>query len=315
VKSPARFARVGTVAVIGRERDWNYGVDSTKTVRSTVLLRSAADAQVIEPPTWWTMRHVIYIAVALGILALIFLIQILRSLMERWRLQAVLEERERLAHEIHDTLAQSFAGIGFQLQAIRRAIPQELSRVQQQIDLAQTLVRHSHKEARRSIEPLRSEPREATMLLPSLEESARRMVEGGSVRISLSTSGNPRPITPRVGDTLLRIGREAIANAVRHADPSHLEIAVLYKRNTVTLSVQDDGIGFVKSGDLLGFGLRGMRKRAAAISAHLEIQSQPGSGSCITAAVRLPPAFTPVAVLKSYWSQISEHMPHVNNER
>ena len=129
------------------------------------------------------MRHTIYIAIALAALALLFLVQMIRDLFQRWRLQAVLAERERLAHEIHDTLAQSFAGIGFQLQAIRREIPRELGNLQQQVDLARDLVRHSHKEARRTLVSIGSDTNERIDLLRELEESAKKMAEGGAVEI------------------------------------------------------------------------------------------------------------------------------------
>jgi signal transduction histidine kinase len=304
--------RVTGISSLEIDNPWNYGFDSTKSVRGKILLRSLNDIQVIEQPSWWTVQHVIYIAIALGILALIFLVQAFRSLMERWRLQAVLTERERMAQEIHDTLAQSFAGIGFQLRAVRRAIPQELRRVQEQVDLALELVRHSHKEARRSIEPLNSGPKDAIQLLPQLERSARTMMEGGSVHISAVSSGTPRPIPQAVADTLLRIGQEAIANTIRHADPSRIEIALSFGKNTVVLSVRDNGIGFVKSGNLLGFGLRSMRKRAATVSAALDVQSQLGKGTCITATARLAPVSTPVEILKSTWASLSRHLSHAN---
>jgi signal transduction histidine kinase len=234
--------------------------------------------------------------------------------MQRWQLQAMLAERERLANDIHDTLAQSFAGIGFQLQAIRRAIPQSLSSVTQQVDLAQSLVRHSHKEARRSIEPLRPESTEDIELLPSLNKCAHKMVEGGNVIVSLTVTGKPRTIPSRVKHTLLRIGQEAIANSVRHANPSNIELLLNYKGNTVTLTVRDDGSGFIKSGDLLGFGLRGMRRRAAGISADLDIKSQPGSGTSITATVRLPPALSPLINLRSAFEYLSEHVIYAYKE-
>ena len=294
---------------------WNYGMKSAEAVRFKLLLRSPADVQVLRPPSWWTTRHVVYLALALGILAFAFLAQVLRSLVQRWRLQTVVAERERLAHEIHDTLAQSFAGIGFQLQAIRRAVPQELPHVQRQLDLAQVLVRHSHKEARRSFEPLRTETEENVDLLPALENSAKKMVEGGAVTIASASSGVSRATPPHIAKTLLRIGQEAIANAVRHADPTHLMITLLYKWNAVTLSIQDNGVGFVKRGDLLGFGLRGMRTRAAAIYADLEIQSRPGHGTCITVAVRLPFSPNPLAIMKSLRIYLMERLPYVHAEQ
>jgi signal transduction histidine kinase len=247
----------------------------------------------------------------LGILVLVFLAQIIVSRIEKWRLEAVLEERERLAHEIHDTLAQSFAGIGFQLQAILKEIPRDMPSLKEQVNLARDLVRHSHKEARRSIEPLQPNSLQETDLLLSLENAARNMVQGGSVNVVTSCSGNPRSLSLQIADALLRIGQEAIANAVRHADPSNLTIALHYEDNTIQLKIQDDGNGFVKSGDLLGFGLRGMRKRAASISGRLDIITGLGQGTCVAITVPLPPVMTLSNSLKRTFRYASGHIFHV----
>ncbi len=160
----------------------------------------------------------IALVVAALLLALIF--NFVYHRIAHWRLQGVLEERQRMAHEMHDTLAQSFAGIGFQLQAIRNGIPEENSAVLQQLDLASDLVRHSHQEARRSIATLRPESLESEDLLSALDVCARRMVEGGSVQVIAENEGDNRPIPLRISDALYRIGQEAIANAVRHANPT-----------------------------------------------------------------------------------------------
>jgi len=309
--SEGSVVQITGISALEIEGAWNY---DAKLIRSKILLRSPDDVQVVGLPGWWTPKHLAYVTLSFGILVLLLLIQMVQSLVERWRLHAVIAERERLAHEIHDTLAQSFAGIGFQLQAIHRAIPQESVHLQQQVNLARELVRHSHKEARRSLEPLHTESFETKDLMSLLEGSARKMVEGGSVEISMSTSGARRPIPVPIADALLKIGYEAIANAVRHADPNQLEIALSYNANAVILSIRDDGAGFVKSGDLLGFGLRGMRKRAAAISADLEIQSKQGSGTCILVAVPLVPVRTPFGILRFFWSYLSERVSHVYSE-
>lgn len=302
--------RVSGISVLEIEGPWNYGGDIAQILHCKILLRSPSDVQVSAPPTWWTTQHVLYLALSLGLLALLFLMQVVRSFIERSRLRAVFNERERLAHEIHDTLAQSFAGIAFQLQAIRKAIPGELPNLQRQVELARELVRHSHKEARRSIEPLHSDSEEVENLLASLDESAQRMISDGSVKVSVSSEGALRPIPPNISIALLRIGQEAIANAVRHAEPTHLQISLQYKGDTVTLSVRDDGAGFVKSGNLLGFGLRGMRRRAAAIGAHLEILSKPGEGTLIVVTTGFQSVLSPAAVLRSLWHHLMEGFSH-----
>jgi signal transduction histidine kinase len=216
-----------------------------------------------------------------------------------------------LAYEIHDTLAQSFAGIGFQMQAIRGAIPDELPELRKQVDLARALVRHSHTEARRSIEPIHVASFENVDLLSTLDVSARKMVAGGTVEVSATSSGRLlQPLPEKVSDALLHIGQEAVANAVRHADPHHIAIAVAYERDNVCLTVNDDGCGFEERGDLLGFGLRGMRKRCAAISATLEIASKLGEGTRVKVVCPVQPRFVLTSFLKQRWKFLSENEPH-----
>ena len=304
---------ISGISILEVEGTWNYGIDSAH-VRCKLLLRSPSDVKAIGPPTWWTIQHMLYISAFLGLLVIAFLAQVVRGRVEQWRLKAVHKERERLANEIHDTLAQSFAGIGFQLQAIRKVIPEDRSDLRQQVDLARDLVRHSHKEARRSIEQLDSDLPERMDLLSSLTAVAGSMLEGGSVNVIAEVSGTPRPIPSRMAAGLMRIGREAIANAVRHADPSNLSILLHYESKSIRLAIEDDGIGFVKSGDLLGFGLRGMRNRAADISAILEIESQPQHGTRVVATVSLPAEATMASSLKHTLQYISERTFHVDDE-
>ena len=309
------MVQITGISVLEVEGSWNYGLRSASAIQCKLLLRSPDDVRVVGPPSWWTTQHVLYIAAILGALVLAFLCLVVYSRVEHWRLRAIHKERERLANEIHDTLAQSFSGIGFQLQAIRKAIPHEIPRLQEQVDLACELVRHSHREARRSIEPLPPDPRERIDLLSSLVKSARKMVEGGSVEVEALGSGSPRPLSPRIADTLLRIGQESIANAVRHADPSHLQISLQWEKDVVRLAVRDNGIGFVKSGGLLGFGLRGMRKRAASINAKLEIFSQPSEGTRVEVTAPIPPSLNLATLLKRRWMYVSERVAHVETKQ
>jgi signal transduction histidine kinase len=95
----------------------------------------------------------------------------------------------------------------------------------------------------------------------------------------------------RVSDTLLRIGYEAIANAIRHAHCSRLNITLAYGKSTVEMIVEDDGAGFVVSSDSAGFGIRGMHKRAENISAHFRVDSAPGEGTAVHVLAPLPPTF------------------------
>ncbi len=302
------IVRISGISVLEVEGSWNWGGPTASAVHFTILLRSPNDAEEIAPPSWWTAPHLFYLAAVLGVLMFLFFALALYGRMEQMKLGAILRERERLAHEIHDTLAQSFAGIGFQIQAIRRAIPDELSALRKQVDLASALVRHSHKEARRAIEPTNLPAVDNVDLLTTLEASARKMVEGGSVEVSaMSTGRQLRPLPEKVMDALLHIGLEAVANAVRHADPNHLDIAVAYEREFVHVTVSDDGHGFKESGDLLGFGLRGMRKRAATISAKLEIVSSSEAGTRVRVVCPVRPALSVTSLLRRSWNSLSEN--------
>ncbi len=242
-----------------------------------ILVRSAEDFEVVAGPPWWRPSTLIFATLVL--LGLVFTFNYLYLLAKHWRLRAVAEERERLAHEIHDTLAQSFAGIGFQLQAIRNSVPADAEALQSQVDLAMSMARTSHGEARRSIASLRPESFGNIGLLPALRECAERMVKNGNVTVETYGEDGGRNVPSRIKDTLFRIGQEAIANSIRHADPDTIRIRLQRTRASIFLSVEDDGGGFVADSDHAGFGLLGMRKRAESISASLVVRSAPGSGT------------------------------------
>ena len=254
-----------------------------------LLLPSSGDIEVLEGPPWWSPTHIVELT--LGILFLSIAGMAGFFYVERWRMQAVLDERQRLAHEMHDTLAQSFAGLGFQLQAIRDDVKDGID-ITPQLNLAQDMVRDSHEEARRSISALRPEHLESVGLLGALEACARRMIsQSSSIGIHAASEGNVQNIPLRVSDTLLRIGYEAIANAIRHARCSRLVISLVYRKSAVEMIIRDDGAGFVVSSDSAGFGIRGMHKRADDISAQFRIESAPGKGTAVDVVAPLPPSF------------------------
>ena len=291
-------------------------VDSQYTHNLTpfvVLLPSTDDVDVLAGPPWWTAGHLV--AMVITLLILVLVVQVVHSRVEHWRLRAVLDERERLAHEMHDTIAQSFAGIGFQLQAIRNNLTDQVAPVHKQLEVACDLVRHSHDEARRSIATLRPESIASVGLMPALLSCARRMIEGGSVSLNVSQSGDARPIPIRISDTFFRVGQEAIANAVRHARPTTISILLSHEKNTVTLVVEDDGIGFIDAGDKLGFGVRGMRKRAEAISATFQIVSSTDGGTRVQVRAPLPPKFAARDWPLRIWHYLKEFRLNGQNSR
>jgi signal transduction histidine kinase len=249
-----------------------------------VILPAIDDIEVVQRPPWWSTGHIV--AGIIVLLLLVLAAQTIHGRIERMKLRAVFEERERLAHEIHDTLAQSFAGIGYQLQAIHDEVGNE-TELREHLDLATDLVRTSHDEARRSISALRSETVQKLGLLQALDECAARIANGGPIEVLLRNvgGGDPSSIPPRVADALYRIGQEAIANAVRHADASKMVISLLHQSTAWQLLIEDDGRGFPSGQDSANFGIRGMGKRAESIGAALDIRSSPGAGTSVQVTV------------------------------
>jgi|GEM_PF-412400 signal transduction histidine kinase len=290
-------------------------VDSAYTRDLTpfaILLPSLNDVEVLQGPPWWSTRHIVIAIIAF--LLLILAVQTLNSYIERWRLMAVLEERQRLAHEMHDTLAQSFAGIGYQLQAIRDEIDDRCA-IDRELQLASSLVRRSHEEAKRSIAALRPELLESAGLLQALEQSAKSMVAGGGIRVSAFTSGEAHSIPVRISDTLFRIGQESLANAVRHANPTTLLISLVYGESALQLLVEDNGKGFLADADSAGFGILGMRKRADTISAELKIHSMPGRGTAVKVIAPMPAKLMRTLWPAAIWHLLWERRFHAQRQR
>ena len=131
------------------------------------------------------------------------------------------------------------------------------------------------------------------------------------VQVVSGREGDQRPIPLRIADTLYRIGQEAVANAVRHAHPSLLTIRVLFSHNLASLLIEDNGTGFQKGDGLLGFGIRGMRRRAQIISAKFSLESKPGQGTRIQVDAPLPPRATFMTWPKLLWRYFREQWTDV----
>jgi signal transduction histidine kinase len=200
-----------------------------------------------------------------------------------------LDERQRMAGEIHDVLAQGLTGIVTQLEAADAATgrPDDRSR---HVDAARRLARDSLAEARRSVQALRPQ----TLDTAALPEAIGEVVDGWSqlngVRAELITTGPPRPLLPEIETALLRTAQEALANVARHAAASRVALTLSYMEDLVTLDVRDDGTGFDPSahrepGSEGGYGLSAMRERVSRIAGTLEVESEPGGGTAISACV------------------------------
>jgi predicted ATPase/signal transduction histidine kinase len=211
------------------------------------------------------------------------------------RESAVLEERNRLASEIHDSLAQSFAGISMQLSAAGRALARKSKDAQQYVERANELARFGLSEARRSALSLRSNIIEESGLIEALRKLAERSNIPGLIRCSFqATRVDEKALSPQVQQDLLRIGQEAISNALRHAQPTEIRVSLRVNPPNLVLKVTDNGSGLAKSRGVSegqGFGFANMRARAKNLGATLEVRSNPGHGTSVI--VRLRQADSP----------------------
>jgi signal transduction histidine kinase len=216
-----------------------------------------------------------------------------RQLVTQAREAGVLDERRRMAREIHDTLAQGLTGIVTQLQAAEQAAAQttgEQPGWQRHVAAATQLARESLTEARRSVDALRPEPLEGCRLSEALGDVAERWSALNGILVQVTTTGTARPIDPEAEFALLRAAQEALANVARHAHATRVGLTISYMENEVALDVRDDGVGFDPASLDHGFGLVAMRQRITALSGTLQIEAEPGGGTAISACVPTVPA-------------------------
>jgi len=211
----------------------------------------------------------------------------LTQLAEEAKQAAIFEERNRLAGEIHDTLAQAFTGISVQLELAKFLSEQNPAEVIPILDHIGELAQTGLAEARRSVWTLYSTTENYEDLAHKLSQCLTQMTVGTSLHTEVKINGAPYPFPPLIGKNLLRIGQEAITNALKYAQATHLLVTLTYTPEWVVLSVQDDGCGFDTQATSGGFGLVSMSERADRINGQLTIMTQPGSGTEIRVAVSL----------------------------
>jgi signal transduction histidine kinase/ligand-binding sensor domain-containing protein len=217
--------------------------------------------------------------------------QLYRLRVRRMALQfrAVLAERNRIAREIHDNLAQDILGISVQLELVARLMPAAAEAAKGHLDRARMLVRNSMTEARRYVWDLRSQELQKKDLPAALRDTTKRLTAQSNVETVVEVAGLMRPLPVEVETNLLRIGQEAINNAVKHARANRIEVGLNFDTRNVRLSVRDNGRGFDPSEQIADghFGLLGMRERAEQIGGVLSIDSAPERGTQIAVEVPL----------------------------
>ena len=207
-----------------------------------------------------------------------------RELLDRARDAGVTQERQRLAREIHDTIAQGLAGIVTQLEAARETPDTRLAR--DHLDRATALARESLDEARRSVRDLTPRALVTQELPQALETLTTGWAADQGVPVSYAVTGTQVRLHPELEATLLRVAQESLTNVGKHADARRVGVTLSYMDDEVALDVRDDGIGFALGRSAGGFGLAGMKQRVARVAGLLEVETAPGQGVAVS--VRLP---------------------------
>jgi signal transduction histidine kinase len=205
---------------------------------------------------------------------------------EQSRHAAVMAERDRVVRDVHDTLAHAFTGVIVQLEAADDASSRGLqAEAGAHIARAEAMARAGLQEARRSVMALRPQVLEGSDLSTALRELVSRMTEGTSVVSEFAQGGVARALPSAWDEHLLRIGQEALTNAIRHGHARRIAIELDFSDDVVLLRIADDGPGFDANVASDGLGLGGIRARVSSMGGQLSIESAAGSGTNISVSV------------------------------
>jgi len=214
-------------------------------------------------------------------------------LLQQMQELAVLDERNRLAREIHDSLAQGFTAIIWQVNAAERTVEGAGKQVAQSLELVRNLAREGLAEARRSVWDLRAGPLGGRTLGEVLEQETEKITRGGDIQTSFALSGEVRALPPGIEAAFLRICQESLANVLKHANATQVTVTLAFDHSQVRLAIMDNGVGFdpatprTRDREGGGFGLINMRERARLLGGELTAQSEPGQGTLVEAILPL----------------------------
>jgi len=256
--------------------------------------KSGATLDFTIPPTFTQSRRFLVVWAVLFTAALLLAYRLrMRQVAAglRTRYEAALTERTRIAQELHDTLLQGFTGITIQLRAIQRVLSRRPEEGVAALEAALTAADTTLRDARHTIWDMRAVELDSHDLPEALEGAVRSVLTGAPVALHFTVRGDRRPLAPHIETAVLRIGREAVANVLKHADARNVEVSLDYDARLLRLQIRDDGRG-IRSGAAEvaaangHMGIAGMKARAQRAAGTLEIASEPGWGT--TVQVSLP---------------------------
>lgn len=299
--APGATVRVSGIAVVeSTRRSSQYRSEPDQV---SLRLRSSEDLAVLRAPSWWTSQRLAAALVVLlvatvfaGLWITLLQRQVARqtaALRHRIRVEAALEERQRIAREFHDTLEQELAGLALRLDAA--AAKGMDDKLRQFIEGSRKLVSRIQTETRNLVSDLRQEPGEEADLIESLGELVDRQTNGAGPEVTMVSPVGGVPALPsHIVHHLRMVAQESVTNAIKHAGANHVAISVVREAEAIVLRVADDGRGFdatlKTSGKSPGsghFGCMGMRERCRKIGAEIEWRSELGRGTEVVVALPL----------------------------
>jgi signal transduction histidine kinase len=300
------LVRLTGVCVVEYARDWPL-LRPVRPVDMKLLLRSPDDVALIKAASWWTplrLRTALGVTAALVLAGLPWIAMLRHKVRQRTadlanetearredeiEFRATLRERERVAADMHDTVEQALTGVSYQLKVADRLHEDQPARSRQHLQLATQLLGQSREDVRRSVWNLRARALDGRPLSEALRDVAAGLAARHSVDIPVESGGAEPDLPDRIAGQLLLLAQEAITNAIKHAEPSRIRIALEFTDTRIDLGITDDGHGFdpanapgMAEGHL---GLQGMRERIKRLGGRLEIESRPGDGTRIHASV------------------------------
>lgn len=266
-------------------------VESVSNMR--LHLRQSSDIVTLRRAPWWSLQRILIATGLLAVIALVSFVWIVllrkrvaaqtRVISDKLRREAMQEERQRVARELHDTIEQYLAGLSIQLGNTRSKLTKSPDEVEHALDLAQSMLRHCRAETRTSIRDLRSVTLEQRGLIGAMEEILAPVAEEGGITFDLAVSGSPVKLGESIETHLLRIAQESVSNAAKHAQAQKISVRVHYRPKEFVLEIEDNGRGFDTHAPLPRghFGLRGLQERANKIQSTLTVSSAPGRGTLV----------------------------------
>jgi len=236
-------------------------------------------------------RPLFFLLLGLSFLPLLAAAFVVRMRYHQARFNTVLAERNRIARDLHDSLAQYFTGIAYQLERLTMVLRKDPDSALDINEETKLMLAQCRLEARQAIHNMRQESVAQESFAESLRAVASETRISGIATVDVAVSGPERSLPTRLQRELLRIAQEATVNALAHAKATLIELRVTFSSDSVSLTITDNGTGFDPGSDNkkpLHYGLQGMRERAAALGGEFHLESKASVGTTIIVSVQIP---------------------------